>query len=1242
MRSIKLILFTFLLGSSIIAQEISFELGDNLSQFYYEVGKENANKALELSKKIDSILSIEGDLDNRSSAIYNNAKGYIYNLNNLNPEPYFIKADSLNDLLAEPDINVKVFSSFLLGGYYFNNKKDVKSKKIYSKLIAIEDLPERFFWQKLKALQNTFFIERSEIYENLTDSLAAKVTAKRLAELSEVVSDTLTISYGNALAFIDKENEAEIVFHSINNIHKTDLNYDGYKKFQALNWLNLFYYRSINNRIEDTLNADKVITVSEELLTVVQGTDYMEPHNLYAVYGDLVVAGIIAKDKRVLDGYEKRIIDLLNQNNYPKNVNLDLKRFYYTLHKLKMFYEFDKNYEKAKFYALKNVELTKFLYGEISVEHEQELLSYQRIIQLKQFDYDTAFEIANMRGEIIKSIFGEESLEYLDLLNDKYNIVLNEFDFKEGLELMERAMGIVNQINCEDYETCDNIWLNYLESLNYNGFFQEALNETKELKTTRDYNSLFRISQIRRNSYYGLNNFIAINFEFEWLLNELSHKTDTIINEEDSRSAYFNFLLNYQEHLRSTGRLSKALDFSKKNFTLFENSKAFAFRNNFLLNYLNILLQMNECSSALSFIENNEILKFNNITNPISKELDLNTLQNRLGRIYNCLGDNEKAIEAYEKITVIDGVEQNYELVYMELSRLYNLIGNENKSIENLLLFEKNFTYVDSLDINILHLLVEIYNVNGNDEKVVEYLLPLSDRIMDEICFKSFFSSDDNKTDKLMHDEFLKVLLTTNNGIYYNYQLSANAEWISNLYKKRLDYYGQINLDIQRLKMSNNPDALLLRQLEMDFNERPSEVLKEDMEQLRTKLITSRISSYEGLCDIDFNVILNSINEDELVIDLFTYNQIKYNVENYAVNFSYKGQTSTATEIFLEDEKKLKTNNILDSPFFDYLSGPIFNKIGEDSNLIDTFYIIPSGKSNLINFSAFSIPFEEKQGREIKVHVINSLADIPKIKNESRKEIGNIILIGDIDFDKVLGNQKKQEKAITRGLQLTTSIEYSGIPLWGYLPGTKQEIEDIEKLAKSNHISTLLLRQNEVTESNLNKIILDPNKNNIVHIATHGFFFPDNLHVDTDNLFASHKNPLLRSGLILSGANENWNNKTLVDSNNDGILTAEEISFMDLSGVELVVLSACDTGLGDVSNLEGINGLQRAFKLAGANKLIMSLWKVPDEETAEFFDQFYYFLLQEKLSINKSFRETQKIMKQKYDPFYWASFVLLE
>jgi CHAT domain-containing protein len=613
-----------------------------------------------------------------------------------------------------------------------------------------------------------------------------------------------------------------------------------------------------------------------------------------------------------------------------------------------------------------------------------------------------------------------------------------------------------------------------------------------------------------------------------------------------------------------------------------------------------------------------------------------------LGRAHNCLGNFESAIESYQKIISQEELDQNHVFVWMEICLLHLKLGNKAQVKKYQKLFEKNFKFSSEGKVAQLLLLVNFYLKMGNQEKVIEYLLPLTNKVIEDICFKSLYSNNDNTSDKDIHDDILRILLNLNNSEYYDSQLSANAALISNLYKKKIDFYGEVNRGIQKLEVSKNVDAMKLKKLKEQFNNTPTMLLSEEISQVTSKIIGSRIVQYDDLCNIDYGAIFNTINENEIVADLISYKQVKYKVETYAINFHYYSKGSTITEIFLEEDKMLKSNKILISGFFDNLLHVISENLAKDGELIDTFYIIPSGKSNFINFSALSLSLENKLGREITVHVINSLVDISKIKKEEEKKIDNLILIGDIDFDKIANYSSKNLKNQTRGIQLTTSIKDSGIPFWGYLPGTKQEIESIEKIALDNNINTLILREKEVTQSNLNNLLLGPNKNNVIHIATHGYFFPDNSEEKTDNLFASHQNPLLRSGLILSGANDNWNNKSLVGSHNDGILTAEEISFMDLSGVELVVLSACDTGLGDVSNLEGINGLQRAFKLAGANKLIMSLWKVPDKETAEFFKHFYKFLLDDKRSINESFRYTQKVMNEKYEPYYWASFVLLE
>ena len=115
------------------------------------------------------------------------------------------------------------------------------------------------------------------------------------------------------------------------------------------------------------------------------------------------------------------------------------------------------------------------------------------------------------------------------------------------------------------------------------------------------------------------------------------------------------------------------------------------------------------------------------------------------------------------------------------------------------------------------------------------------------------------------------------------------------------------------------------------------------------------------------------------------------------------------------------------------------------------------------------------------------------------------------------------------------------------------------------------------------------------------------------------------------------------DNIEDGILTAKEVSDMNLMNTELVVLSACQSGLGDVKGSEGVEGLQRGFKMAGVRYIIMSLWQVPDKETTEFMETFYDNWLG-GLDIHEAFRNTQITMKNKYkdDPFKWAGFVLME
>jgi CHAT domain-containing protein len=191
-------------------------------------------------------------------------------------------------------------------------------------------------------------------------------------------------------------------------------------------------------------------------------------------------------------------------------------------------------------------------------------------------------------------------------------------------------------------------------------------------------------------------------------------------------------------------------------------------------------------------------------------------------------------------------------------------------------------------------------------------------------------------------------------------------------------------------------------------------------------------------------------------------------------------------------------------------------------------------------------------------------------------------------------------------------------------------------LLNKKNVSTILLQNKEATEENIKAL----QKPTILHIATHGFFINKIPSSKVTTMQEAEdrsllENPFLRSGLLLAGCQ----NPQLGEE--DGILSAEEAMNLNLEGTELVILSACETGLGDIQNGEGVYGLQRAFRQAGAKTLIMSLWKVSDEATQLLMVTFYENLLAGK-SKREAFKMAQLKLKEKYnEPFYWGAFVMV-
>jgi CHAT domain-containing protein len=244
-----------------------------------------------------------------------------------------------------------------------------------------------------------------------------------------------------------------------------------------------------------------------------------------------------------------------------------------------------------------------------------------------------------------------------------------------------------------------------------------------------------------------------------------------------------------------------------------------------------------------------------------------------------------------------------------------------------------------------------------------------------------------------------------------------------------------------------------------------------------------------------------------------------------------------------------------------------------------------------------------------------------------------------------------------------------------YLPGALREVTEISELwdkalrtksgssASTDAIKTspgrsLILSEQAATEKSVKTL---SSGHQVLHLATHGFFLEDRCAAASNSRDeaqrgvggvataggqatpVSSENPLLLSGLALAGANRH---DTVGPDEEDGILTAEEIASLDLSGTECAVLSACETGVGQVRASEGVLGLRRAFQIAGARTVIMSLWSVEDESTSRWMREFYDARLSDDLSTAEAAREAslsvlraRRARGQKDGPLYWGAFV---
>ena len=357
----------------------------------------------------------------------------------------------------------------------------------------------------------------------------------------------------------------------------------------------------------------------------------------------------------------------------------------------------------------------------------------------------------------------------------------------------------------------------------------------------------------------------------------------------------------------------------------------------------------------------------------------------------------------------------------------------------------------------------------------------------------------------------------------------------------------------------------------------------------------------------------------------------------------------------------LENGKELENEYYNDYRGMVKSKLDDDKSFAryweklheklkgyKKIYFSADGIYNKLNPSTLLMPEGKYLLDVYDIQQLNSTKDILLGFYETKQEsniYNSAVLIGNPNFalseeevrkasERIRSESTESEIwepiASTRGIQLTK------------LPGTEKEIQDVSKFLESRKWDV----KSYVGDMALKTAVKAANSPRVLHIATHGMFLED-VKRENSQMFGFDQqrmvdNPLLRSGLFFTGA-DNYlkadDEKPTGDEN--GVLTAYEAMNLDLDKTELVVLSACETGLGEIKNGEGVFGLRRAFQTAGAKTVVMSLWTVNDQTTQELMSSFYSNWVS-GMAKRDAFSKAQQLIKEKYKaPYFWGAFLMV-
>lgn len=644
---------------------------------------------------------------------------------------------------------------------------------------------------------------------------------------------------------------------------------------------------------------------------------------------------------------------------------------------------------------------------------------------------------------------------------------------------------------------------------------------------------------------------------------------------------------------------------------------------------------------------------------------------NNIANLYVKTNDTSKAKDVYNSIirlAVTPQTEKTKALALANLGELYWFYEQNNEEAEKTLRQVREIDaepYVKEmaeLNLQILHCL-------NKDEEAISGIMQINENIKAEMMDVFSHFSEAEREDYWTQKSQMLVMLNNialtsfdnrkvnimayDNALYTKGMLLNSGRLLESVAKQASP---EIKKDLETMKVLKK--ALSNKSTPKDSIGQ----LIEDI-SLYEKKIIGAIPDFGEKLKAEFKSmddIKAMLSNDDVAIEFVFLPRIKFPFEESELQYgalliSKESDAPTLIPLCYENELEdlFDVDNSTSQDYVDNLysakDGRLYNKIWAKiepylSN-VKTVYYSPTGYISKINISAIS-DGTSRLYEKYDIYEVSTTAMIGETKQNGKEPVGKAVLFGDINYfedsEMMAENAKKYKYSSSGNLLATRSLDRN---TWDLLPGTKDEITCIDDLMKSKDVNSYVISQNNASEESFKA--MDGNAPDVIHIATHGFYLSQNEDITSSffgnlNSYTQKDYSMFFSGLLFAGANNVWTGKELTNGVEDGILTAEELSRIDLDGCKLVVLSACNTGLGDVDNIDGVFGLQRGFKKAGVSTILMSLWKVPDEETNILMQNFYHHYLSGK-SAHQSLRLAQEqLIKAGKNPYYWAGFILLD